>query len=113
MCHKERYGEKRRAESVKHKKPPRGPFVLEIRYHWCVSIPVENRWSYDLWPSCDPSKELCDAGINKERLKGNKHLWTSTLDQFRKSLKWKGTITFDEWVQIVYVKVSEEKKMQI
>lgn len=66
---------------------PKGLITLETKYHWCVAIPVDNRKSYDLWPSCDPSKKLCDGGDDEESLRGNKHLWGSTLDQFRKSFK--------------------------
>ena len=75
---------------------PKCSITLETKHHWSVAIPVENQKSYDLWPSCDPSKKLCDGGGDKERLRGNKHLWSSTLDQFRKSLKWRWKISFDE-----------------
>ena len=36
-----------------------------------------------------------------------------TLDQFRKNLKWRGTISFDQWVLIVYGKVDRDRKMEI
>ena len=74
---------------------------------------MDNQKSYDLWPSCDPNKELCDGGGDEERLRGNKHLWNSVLDQFRKNLKWRGTISFDEWVLIVYGKVDIDRRMEI
>jgi hypothetical protein len=88
-------------------------FKLETKYHWYVTIPVDNERSYDQWPSCNPDDDLCDGGGDKERLRGNKHLWSSTNDKDRKNLKWNGTIAFDEWVKIVFGKVDMEKKMKI
>lgn len=72
------------------------PFKLETKYHWCVSIPVDYEKSYDLWPSCDPNKELCDGGGDEDRIRSNKHLWTSSNDHERTNLKWKCTIVWED-----------------
>lgn len=83
------------------------------RKHWCEAIPIDNKWSYDLWPSCNPNEDLCDAGGDVERLRGNKHLWSLVLDQFRKNLPYKGTISFDEWILITHGKIDEKRTMEI
>jgi len=54
------------------------------KYHLCKAIPVDNDKWYDLWASCNPHNDICDGGDDKERVKNNKYMWSSTNDEERK-----------------------------
>ena len=40
---------KNHIDTIQQKNPPKAQCTIENRYHWCIAIPVENKWSYDLW----------------------------------------------------------------
>ena len=74
---------------------------------------MDNEKSYDLWASCDPNADQCDGGGDDKRIRINKHLWSSTNDDGRKNLEWKGTISFDIWVRITHGRIEREEKWKL
>jgi len=45
--------------------------------YWYKAMAIDNGKCYDLWASCDPRNEICDGGVNKERVNDDRYMWTA------------------------------------